>query len=555
MNPPLRSLDDLLTALRISWRDYGEDDNGFEHFVEFTLTLNSLAGHLARLRLPGLVRQCEGLETAALALFGDPQNHPISAQSREALNRQIETLLGSIATARHSETDVEQRLARQMEQEGVEWIKQRTVWMMVAPHNDWAQGLSAQLAFYGFRVVEMPWGSDLPDDSAPLAVLFIPAAAADKDQPIHPEALAEVARVRPQCAAAQIFYVGAPRNLECMVKLIRAGVDVAIEQENQTATLLSRILDLVQTRAQERYRVLVVEDSRVAVAMIQRALQQHDIDSHAIEDPRRLLEVLETYRPDVVLMDMYMPMCNGVEATRVLRQTEAYQALPVIYLSSETDIGLQVEALRLGGDHFLTKPFNAVLLAATVRTTIERHREMQRASRYDGLTGLLNHTAAKSRLDAILASQPPGSNLCVAMIDIDHFKSVNDTFGHPVGDQVIRSLAWLLKGRLRATDAVGRYGGEEFLVIMPGAKLDEASSVLDRIRITFQSLPHAHGGGALYASFSAGIAAFPIFDRAQDLVAAADDALLEAKRAGRNQVVRALSADRFLMNSRDDAAS
>jgi diguanylate cyclase (GGDEF)-like protein len=238
-------------------------------------------------------------------------------------------------------------------------------------------------------------------------------------------------------------------------------------------------------------------------------------------------------------MDMYMPRFNGVEATRVLRQVAGYQSLPIVYLSSESDIGMQVEALRLGGDQFLTKPINPVVLAAVVRTKIERYRETLRSTRTDGLTGLFNHTASKARLKAMVESLPHNGHLCVAMIDIDHFKAVNDTYGHPVGDQVIRGLAWLLKGCLRATDLIGRYGGEEFILALPDAPPERAYAVIERIRRDFAALPHVHNGGTVYSTFSAGLACHQHFPSAHEITEAADNALLEAKRKGRNQVISA----------------
>lgn len=529
-------LDDQLTTLRHRWQDY-RGGGRFEQFVEFTLALNSLAERLARLRLPGLVRQCEGLENAALSLFGDPASHPIAAQTVLAMDRQLESLLGAILTARRPEVDPDKRTSTQ---EGgtqqTEWIKPRSIWMFANPAAGWSPGLAAQLSFYGFQVRVMPWSAAVPKMEPPFAVLFVPDS---EGQDNNERALADIGRIREACPASQFFYVGVPRTLDRMVELMRAGIDVTIQRDEQMAALLSRVLDLVQTQDQERFRVLVVEDSRVAITQIQRSLNQHGMDSHTIPDPSRMFEVLEEYRPDLILMDMYMPNCNGVEATRALRQLSAYQATPIVYLSSETDVGLQVEALRLGGDQFLTKPFNPVLLAATVKTTIERHREMRRASIHDGLTGLLNHTAAKAELDARLAAMPPDGRLSVAMLDIDHFKSVNDSFGHPVGDQVIRSLAWLLKGWLRSTDMIGRYGGEEFVIAMSGIDLAEARVVLDRIRAHFANLPHAHAAGSLRVTFSAGVAAYPYFDTASGLIEAADEALLEAKAKGRNQVMEA----------------
>jgi diguanylate cyclase (GGDEF)-like protein len=529
----VQSLDDHLAALHDRWQEYRQSGR-FEQFIEFTLALNCLAERLARLRLPGLVRQCEGLESSALGLFGTPETHPVTEPSMVSLGRQIQALLGAIAMSRRPGSVTANPVAQRRDKE---WVKSRLIWMIVPSASPWSQRLAEQLNFYGFRVHQQRWGARLPDTEEPLAVLFLPATDSDGSESIGRVVLKQVVRVRTRCPTSQLFYIGVPRTLDAMMLLMRAGIDLTVQCDDRMAALLSRILDLVQIREQERTRVLIVEDSRVAVTQIQRALSQHDIDSQAVSNPARLFETLDQYRPDLVLMDMYMPGCNGVEATRALRQMTSYQSVPIIYLSAETDVGLQVEALRLGGDQFLTKPFNPVLLAATVKTTVERHREMRRISHHDGLTGLLNHAAVKASLDSHLASRGAKDRLSVAMIDIDHFKSVNDAFGHPVGDQVIRSLAWLLKGRLRTGDIIGRYGGEEFLVAIPGAGPDETLSMLDWIRESFGNQPHAHTEGLFRATFSAGVAFYPDYGSTAELVQAADTALLEAKRQGRNRVL------------------
>jgi diguanylate cyclase (GGDEF)-like protein len=524
------SIEDRLYVLRTRWGRYVAEGQ-FEQFIEFAVAVDSLAEYFNRLRLPGLVRLCEGLENAALAKLGDQSTHPIPQQDILSLQRQMDALLGSVESLRRPspERRTDEPVAATPE---IDWIKPRSVWMISAHEKrDMADALRRQLQFFGFKVFEINWGSEeLPEDM-PLAALFIPAGSDAKL-----DEFACISAIRSFCPASQLFYLGAQSAMDPIVALMRAGIDVAIPAEEQPSMVLNCVLDLVQTNEQEQYRVLVVEDSRVAVALIQRTLSQHAIDTHAISDPGKLLEALESYRPDLVLMDMYMPRFNGVEATRVLRQMAAYNSLPIVYLSGESKVGMQVEALRLGGDQFLMKPFNPVLLAAVVKTRIERFRETRRSTRLDGLTGLFNHTAAKSRLKAMVSERTTQGMLAVAMIDIDHFKSINDTYGHPVGDQVIRGLAWLLKGRLRSIDLIGRYGGEEFLVALPDVSLKQARSVIDRIRADFSALPHAHPGGALYATFSAGLAAYPIVDTAAGLTEAADEALMEAKRMGRNRV-------------------
>ena len=534
-------IDDRLYVLRTRWERYVEE-GFFELFIEFTVAVNSLAEHFSRLRLHGLVRISEGLENAALARLGNPAAHPIQSHEIAALQRQVDTLLGAVASSRLAAPDRRDEV-RNRDAAALDWIKPRSVWLVVAPEmTEMAAALRQQIDFFGFQTQEVPWSDTAPTGDLPLAVLFIPtggALSATSNEKQH----ACISAIRAYCTTSQLIYVGAQPAIETIVALMRSGIDVTIPQDESSSIVLNCVLDLVQNYEPDKHRVLVVEDSRVAVALIQRTLAEHGIDSRAIRDPGNLLDELKHYRPDLILMVMYMPRFNGVEATRVLRQMSAYKSLPIIYLSGETDVGMQVEALRLGGDQFLIKPFNPVLLAAVVKTKIARFRETQRSTRIDGLTGLLNHTAAKSQLkrmaNTLTSSEIPGKSLTVAMIDIDHFKSINDTYGHPVGDQVIRGLAWLLKGRLRASDLIGRYGGEEFLVALPDVSPDKAREVIDRIREDFASLPHAHPTGALYASFSAGVASYPDFDTGENLTEAADYALLEAKRRGRNRVVEA----------------
>ena len=526
--------DERIYVLRSRWESYLSAGT-FEHFIEFTVAVNSLAEYFNRLRLPGLVRLCESLENAALTRLGDPSSHPVEAAGRNELQKLVDALLGAVNASRPPVIE-RRREDRSDEAAGNDWIKPRSVWMVVSPEMQaMAQALRRQLDFYGFQTIEITWDSLLPSNDAPLAVLFIPSGTGSSALREH----ACIAGVRKQCPTSQLIYLGAMPAIETIVTLMRVGIDLTIPQEDGSARVLNCVLDLVQNYQPEKYRVLVVEDSRVAVTLIQRTLAEHGIDSRAIRDPGNLLPELEAYRPDLILMDMYMPRFNGVEATRVLRQMSAYTALPIVYLSGESDVGMQVEALRLGGDQFLIKPFNPVLLAAVVKTKIERFRETQRSTRLDGLTGLLNHTATKSQLKAMIGKIGSQKGLTVVMIDIDHFKSVNDAYGHPVGDQVIRGIAWLLKGRLRSSDIIGRYGGEEFLVALPDVTPEQARIVIDRIREDFSSLPHAHASGALFCTFSAGIASYPDFDSAQTLTEAADNALLESKRQGRNRVTMA----------------
>lgn len=520
---------DHFQTLSLRWAEYLKHASA-DRFIEFALALDVTADYCAANKLPGIARLCDGLRQQVLALADTPAGCPADPAVVKALGRQVETILSAAQSLKAPRPAVKKDPLTA----DTDWLnlsKPRNIWLISESAHPWVAGLVNQLTYFGYLVSRFGWASPIPEEPSALVVLFLPA------NDYRAGEIAHIERIRGKHPASQLFCLGVSEELGSMVTLLRAGADLTIPAGQQTTTVLSHVLDLIQSQDKEPYRVLVVEDSPTAIAAISRTLSRHDIDNRAVSNPEKLLEAVWRYRPDLVLMDMHMPHCTGVEATRVLRQLPACQALPVVYLSSETDMGMQVAALRLGGDQFITKPFNPVLLTTIVKTKIERYREMQRSSRHDGLTGLLNHTASKMRLAQIVKSMDKERDrLSVAMLDIDHFKAINDMHGHPVGDQVIRNLAWLLKGRLRNSDIIGRYGGEEFMVVLRGIAIKDALPVLDQIRIDFANLPHTHAGGSLTATFSCGLAGFPDYPADQELIDAADNALLKAKTNGRNRI-------------------
>jgi len=194
--------------------------------------------------------------------------------------------------------------------------------------------------------------------------------------------------------------------------------------------------------------------------------------------------------------------------------------------------------MRHGGDDFLTKPISQAQLVNTVISKAERYRGLRKLMVEDSLTGLYNHVKTKTLLQqAILMAERQKSTVSYAMLDIDHFKKVNDTYGHSVGDKVIRALARFLKQQVRRADVVGRYGGEEFVVVFFDSTPDDAFEKLDEMREAFALVQHTFEGGSFAVTFSAGIANFPDFSSMAELVVAADEALYAAKRAGRNRVI------------------
>jgi diguanylate cyclase (GGDEF)-like protein len=218
---------------------------------------------------------------------------------------------------------------------------------------------------------------------------------------------------------------------------------------------------------------------------------------------------------------------------------DAYVSLPIVFLSVEANFERQLTAMGLGGDEFLTKPIMPAHLISVVASRVERYRTLRALMVQDSLTGLANHSRLHQLLETDVArALRQKLPLSLAMIDVDHFKQVNDRHGHPTGDRVLQALARFLRQRLRQADVVARYGGEEFAVVLAHTDGAGAQLVTDRLRAEFAQLMHESDKAEPFAStFSAGIAVLEGHRTAREMILAADRALYQAKGNGRNCVV------------------
>lgn len=338
--------------------------------------------------------------------------------------------------------------------------------------------------------------------------------------------------------AVPIVFLAADGDLPARLRAIRAGAEAYFTRPVDVAAVVDTLDLLMPVVPPEAIRVLVVDDDAALASYYDLVLRQAGMETQVFTDPFQLYGSLAEINPDVILMDLHMPDCTGEELSRAIRQQQAFLGVPIVFLSNETDRARQLVAMHAGGDDFLTKPVDPAHLVSAIAARAARARQLRAYLVRDGLTGLLNHTATNQRLDAELARARRGAGVVtLAMIDIDRFKAVNDTYGHPCGDRVIKSLARLLQQRLRQSDVVGRYGGEEFVVVFADADTGSAAAVLDDVREAFARIRHAAGTTEFSVTFSAGIAAFPAFPDAAAILDAADRALYQAKNAGRNRVV------------------
>ena len=283
--------------------------------------------------------------------------------------------------------------------------------------------------------------------------------------------------------------------------------------------------------------VLVVDDEEIICTLFA-AMLSHYGHYHVVTttDGRQVLDILRREPFDVMLLDMSMPAISGLE---VLRQvTQAFEELPVIIVTGHGSIEVAVESMQAGAADFVTKPVPAAVLHLRIQKALE-HARTRRLASTDGLTGVYNQRTFQERLSQEIARAGRYSRpLSVLMIDVDHFKVYNDTYGHPQGDIVLQGLARLLQEMSRTSDTVARCGGEEFAIILPETDSVGAQTIAQRLceqveRYPFQGQELMPGGTL---TISIGVATHAAAGSKETLLQAADTALYTAKREGRNRV-------------------
>jgi diguanylate cyclase (GGDEF)-like protein len=490
-------------------------------FNEFTLAATKLVGLAER---HGFMPLAEASGQLVAVLAAAEAHITPSSDVLEQLN----TAIGQIATACSRAND---NMALKQVSAG-----RKPVYLCF---NDSAQAtlLKEQLASFGIPAHCFANQADLNE-----AILYrLPAAmVVDTDFGDQGVALVSTLQMDLRAPIPVIFYCQQTPSLATRLAVVRANGIALYVGQMDVDILIEQLIGVYSLRSEPPFRVLVVDDSRAQAMYAERTLNYAGLFTRNVNDPFEVLEVIESFNPDAILMDIYMPGCMGPELAQVIRQQDKYDSIPILYLSAESDIDKQLDAVGRGGDDFLTKPVPKTVLIATVLNRCRRHRGLRAQMIRDSLTGLVDHNHTLDTLAKLIGQNLEAAlPLTFVMIDLDRFKQVNDSYGHAMGDRVIRALALYLKQRFRLTDVIGRYGGEEFALILPDTDEATAALLLDEVRSGFEKLTHHQGPVEINVTFSAGVATRTPGEDASALAHRADLALYQAKANGRNRIALA----------------
>jgi diguanylate cyclase (GGDEF)-like protein len=306
------------------------------------------------------------------------------------------------------------------------------------------------------------------------------------------------------------------------------------------------------------YKILVADDREDNLGLLREWLSSQEYYVRCARDGREALEIARQDPPDLILLDKVMPEVDGLSVARELKKEDRFSTVPIIVLTGRDDTRRHAIFDETGADDLIMKPLNFEEVDTHVRTMLKKRevfRALERANvelrhanermarliQFDEKTQLCNYRHFVERLgDEFKRARRYDNRLTLLIFDIDHFKGVNDRFGHVAGDEVLKEFGRIMTRSARETDLTARYGGEEFTVLLPQTTAIQGQRLADRIRRSTESHRFANPNGPepIRITVSAGVATFPINARIQqpeDLVQAADDALYRAKEAGRNR--------------------
>lgn len=310
-----------------------------------------------------------------------------------------------------------------------------------------------------------------------------------------------------------------------------------IEYEKMPKGLAGSNDDVVYVNMENRGSVLIIDDDPITLGLLEEALEDEGYKVGILDSPMEIEHALDKSRPDIILLDIVMPNMDGYAALEII--SNKYEDVPVVFLTGRSGIDDRIKGLRAGAEDYIIKPFDIRELITRVEFILKRYNRLKEKLIYDQLTGAYTRQYLNERLKEEFARyERNGRPFSVAFLDIDRFKDINDTYGHAAGDYVLQRFAGTVMESMRQSDGLYRYGGEEFVLLMPDTDEEEAMLAIERIRSLFVGKIFNFDGNDISIRFSAGIKEADMeIEDPQEIVKYADKAMYVAKETGSDRLV------------------
>jgi diguanylate cyclase (GGDEF)-like protein len=360
--------------------------------------------------------------------------------------------------------------------------------------------------------------------------------------------VARALRQTPSNSNTAIAFASNDRSIETRVAALEAGATKFFQKPISEAAFGDILLQILRASEERLGHVLIVDDDPDVIDRYSQCLTEASLVVDHLTSAEGLVDRLEESRIDVLLLDIELPRISGIDVCRALRMSEQWELLPILIMSAHVDAATRLRAFRAGASDVIAKPVLPEELLARVTVQEERVRLLRERAYNDALSGLLLRRALLDAFQRVLAlCTRDNKPLSIVLFDIDQFKLINDTYGHLAGDRVISGLGELMRRRFRTEDLRARWGGEEFLLVLPGAARAAAQEAAERLLADFATLVFVSDDNRPFsATFTGGVAQFPEDGTSiVTLIRYADELLYAGKHAGRNRIMcGSLNAER-----------
>lgn len=386
----------------------------------------------------------------------------------------------------------------------------------------WANDLTNQLKVFNYVAHYVTTIQDLEvavKDKLPLALLIniniLDNADRDKLFSYHKQHLQQI----------PLIYFGTNSDFSTRLKVVKSDGQAYLVKPFTIDELIYE-LDKILSIKNEVYRVLIIDDEIESANYFSILINNSGIETMVIHHANVIDEALHKFKPDLILLDIYMPECNGNELASIIRQQRLYEFIPIVYLSCEENVLRQAEMLAYGADDFISKKSDSDYVIKIIKNKARRYKLLNSISTKDNLTVADNIDSVNLKLEADLKRSLLESQvLTVAIIEVSGMEKINMSYGYNAGDQVLKNLALLLRNRTRVTDTIGRYSENKFIVILPNRDLAAAKQLINDLQKHFLSLNYYYNNQLFNASFNAGLAASTEYTEPAKLIKAADEEL------------------------------
>jgi diguanylate cyclase (GGDEF)-like protein len=529
----IKQLPKKISEIKVTWNPLFNKDWNNDLFAKLQMSVNNLAGSGSTFGFPKLSEKARALQSILRKIEGNNKPDILDKVNINNLVDDLQTVELEIFKEVFGLNKTPDLQVPDLS------VKSKAIYIL-DPDVQLTNTLLVQIRYYNYEVIVINDVTTLErkiQEASPVAILIDVEFSKNT---IRGRTILQLLQEK-YLILCPIIFISNKDDLKARMTAAQASGEDFFTKPIDIGLLLERINALTNNlQVDDPYRILIVDNDEELAKYYAVFLEQFQMKVSVISDPEQMLDTISKAQPELIVLGMYVSNYNGLDLSKVIRQHQSYQTVPILLLSTEKDPNALHFSREIGVDDFLVKPMSGQLFLKSILTRVQRSRFIRAHMTRDTLTGLFAQGRITEHLKVQLSiCKRYNRTLAYIILSIDQFKAINDKYGYLMGDRILRSFSDILKRCIRCSDFTGRSEGGEFVIILPEANVEGANIVLQRIQKEFNFMTWDVENKALKGTFCAGVAMFPENLTLEEIIESAELALTEAKlKGGSNIIIR-----------------